>query len=389
MTASRAVRLALLLTGLLAPAGSGALDATQARIADGRLDQALRELVRMDGGPPGAISVVQRDGRSYVHTAGVVDIANRRPIGWRDHMRIASVAKAYSGAVALALVDRGVLSLDDTLAERLPELPDDWGEVTLRELLNHTSGLPDYAASEAFDAALAEDLGRYFPPDSLLTYVYDEDLEFDPGSRYQYSNSDNIAVALMAEAATGLGYDELLQVYVYDRIRAGDTSLPEVVELPQRYLHGYLREDDGTELDVSELLNPSGAWASGGIVSTPYDLNRFIRGLLGRRFFSRGTQAEQLDFSPGGVSDPPGPGESSAGLGVFRYETRCGVVYGHTGSFPGYTQFVAASRDGARSTTVSVSRQILPSLDPEVFSALRRTFEHAVCAAVAPVRTPE
>ena len=64
-----------------------------------------------------------------------------------DHMRIASVAKAFSGATALSLVDEGVLSLDDTIAERLPELPEAWGEVTLRQLLNHTSGLPDYTAS--------------------------------------------------------------------------------------------------------------------------------------------------------------------------------------------------------------------------------------------------
>jgi D-alanyl-D-alanine carboxypeptidase len=370
----------------LSLASAAVAGAVPANVADGRLDRALRELVEMDLGPVGAISIIQRDGRWSAHRAGAKDLDTGRPIGWRDHMRIASVAKAYSGAVALALVDRGVLSLDDTIGERLPDLPDDWSVVTLREMLSHTSGLPDYTQSEEFQDDVGEDPLRYFAPDELLPYVYDEDLEFTPGTAYQYSNSDNIAVALMAEAATGESYDELLQRHVYDRIRVRDTSLPITAELPFPFLHGYFYEDTGP-LDVSELVNPSGAWASGGIVSTPADLNKFIRGLLGRRYFGRHTQAEQLDFFPGGISDPPGPGENSAGLGIFRYETECGVVYGHTGSFPGYTQFAAASRDGSRSATVSANLQLTPDIDPIVFDQLHRTFELAVCAALAPART--
>ena len=87
----------------------------------------------------------------------------------------------------------------------------------------------------------------------------------------------------------------------------------------------------------------------------------------------------------GGGSDPPGPGKNSAGLGVFRYETRCGTVWGHTGNTLGYTQFMAASSDGSRSATVSVNSQLTPPDvgDPEAFKALRRAEELAVCAALA------
>jgi len=299
------------------------------------------------------------------------------------------VAKAFSGAVALALVHRGGLSLDDTIGEWLPELPDDWSAVTLRELLNHTSGLPDYSKDPQFQADLNEDPTAYFPPDSLLPYVYDEDLEFTPGSQYQYSNSDNVAVALIVEAATGASYDAALERYVYARARLGETSLPIIPEQPSPFLHGYVYEDDGSLLDVSELVNPSLAWAAGGIESTPIDLNRFIRGLLGRSYFGRRTQDEQLVFVAGGMSDPPGPGENSAGLAIFRYETRCGTVYGHTGNFPGYTQFIAASRDGTRSATVSASLQLRPDTDAEVFAELRHAYELAVCAALGRVRSDD
>jgi D-alanyl-D-alanine carboxypeptidase len=81
---------------------------------------------------------------------------------------------------------------------------------------------------------------------------------------------------------------------------------------------------------------------------------------------------------------PPGPGKNSAGLGIFRYQTRCGTVWGHTGNFFGYTQFMAASANGRRSVTVSVNEQLTPTEGaPGVFEALRRAEERAVCAALA------
>jgi D-alanyl-D-alanine carboxypeptidase len=99
-----------------------------------RVDQAIDELVAMPGGPPGAIVVVQRGSDRSVHAAGVAEIGAEAEPDVEDHMRIASVSKAFSGATALSIVDEGELSLDDTIAERLPDLPAAWGEVTLRQI---------------------------------------------------------------------------------------------------------------------------------------------------------------------------------------------------------------------------------------------------------------
>ena len=111
------------------------------------LDTALAELVAMPGGPPGVISIVQVDDDRTVHTAGVADLSTGAAPTVLDHMRIASAAKAFSGATALSLVDQGKLSLDDTIGERLPSMPAAWAAVTLRQLLSHTSGLPDFTKS--------------------------------------------------------------------------------------------------------------------------------------------------------------------------------------------------------------------------------------------------
>ncbi|MFF1542620.1 serine hydrolase domain-containing protein [Streptomyces sp. NPDC058291] len=364
----------------LVPATSGAASGAGPGPSDDRaLQRQIDRFVSEPGGPPGVIAVLRDGRRTRVLRAGVSDLATGRPPQVKDHMRIASTAKAFNGAVALSLVDRGALGLDDTLRERLPQLPAAWGRVTLRQLLNHTSGLPDYLRDPEFASVFAADPRHHFDSRRLLDYVADEPLRFSPGSRYEYSNSDNIAVALMAEAVTGAPYEQLLRRLVYRPLELRDTSLPQGYRLPEPYLHGYDMSDPPAPVDVSELVSASGAWASGGIVSTPLDMTRFIRGYAPGALYGKGVVREQRRWIAG-ASEPAGPGRNSAGLGIFRYTTRCGVVLGHTGNFPGYTQLVAATPDGRRSLTFSITRQVNAADDPARVERLRAIQEDFVCA---------
>ena len=375
------------LVGALATIALVALlpSASAATTADRQLDAAMNKLVAMKGGPPGAISVVQRDGQRKVHRAGVANLRDRAPLRSTDHMRIASMSKAFSGAVALSLVEKGVLSLDDTIAQRLPPLPAAWGQVMLRQLLDHTSGLPDYTKDKTLLALLARKPHTLFLPlGTVLSYVADEPLNFAPGSKYLYSNSDNITVALMAQAASGRTYDDLLPSEVYAPAGLIQTSMADGFRIPAPYIHGY----DMTvnpPADISTALAMSFVWASGGIISTPDDLTSFIRAYTSRKFFGQGTQDQQLRLVAG-HSEPIGPGRNLAGLGIFRYTTRCGAVYGHTGNFPGYTQVMAATLDGNRSATFAITTQLntdnLTRTQRPVFAARRRAEETAVCAAL-------
>ncbi|WP_326788506.1 serine hydrolase domain-containing protein [Streptomyces sp. NBC_00151] len=369
---------AVCLTGAVsgpADAGSGSAD----RDHDRALQKQLEELVHSPGGPPGVIAVLRREGESRVVRAGVADLDSGRPIRADDHTRIASTAKAFSGAVALRLVDRRALSLDDTIGRRLPSLPRQWRSVTLRQLLNHTSGLPDYTQSPEFLEILTADPRHHFDSRRLLDFVADEPLLFRPGSKYQYSNSDNIAVALMAEAATGRPYEQLLRDLVYRPLGLRDTSLPQGYEMPEPYMHGYDVTPPNPPEDVSEALSASGVWASGGIISTPADLTRFIRGYAGGALISKATLREQRRWIDG-ASEPAGPGVNKAGAAIFRYSTRCGVVLGHTGNFPGYTQLIAATPDGRRSLTFSLTTQVNKTTKPELLERLRAVEENFVCA---------
>ncbi|MEU5764495.1 serine hydrolase domain-containing protein [Streptomyces asoensis] len=364
---------------VLVPAATGTAGTGSGPVDDRSLQSQIDRFVSEPGGPPAIIALLRDGKRTRVLRAGVADVTTGRPPRAQDHMRIASTAKAFSGAVALSLVDRGALHLDDTLRKRLPRLPAAWGEVTLRQLLNHTSGLPDYSQAPEFVAVVSADPRHHFDSRRLLDYVADEPLRFPPGSRYAYSNSDNIAVALMAEAVTGTPYEQLLRRLVYRPLELRDTSLPQGYRIPEPFLHGYDVSDPAAPLDVSELVSASGAWASGGIVSTPADMTRFIRGYASGALYDKGLLREQRRWIAG-TSEPAGPGRNAVGLAVFRYTTRCGVVLGHTGNFPGYTQLVAATPDGRRSLTFSLTSQINKTTDPARLERLRVIQENFVCA---------
>lgn len=362
---------------VLGPAATGSAATPSSHSDD--LQQQAEQLVHAPGGPPGVIAVLRNDGRTRVVRAGVANLATgRRPQPY-DHMRIASTAKAFSGAVALSLVDRHALRLNETIGERLPQLPRAWHRVTLRQLLNHTSGLPDFSQAPEFRSILQADPHHHFDSRHLLDFVADQPLTFRPGSRYRYSNSDNIAVALMAEAATGSRYELLLRMLVYRPLGLHDTTLPQGYMIPDPYLHGYDVAGPPPPEDVSELVGASGSWASGGIISTPADMTRFIRGYAGGALYGKNVVREQRRWIAG-ASEPAGPGRNTAGLAIFRYATRCGVVLGHTGNFPGYTQLIAATPDGRRSLTFSVTTQINKSQTPQLLKRLRAVQENFVCA---------
>jgi D-alanyl-D-alanine carboxypeptidase len=363
------------------------LAGTAPAVAGGRasgvrgLQDALAELVRAPGGPPGAVVTLGRGSRLTVLTAGVADLATGRRPGAEDAMRLASVSKAFNAATALALVSRGLLSLDDTVGTRTPYLPRQWAGVTLRQLLGHTSGIPDFTTAPRFAEALFTSLQDPPPPRDLLALIDDPALLFAPGTRYHYSNSENVIAALVVEAVTGRPYADVQADVVLHPAGLTRTVLPRGSELPAPSLHGYVVTEQPPE-DVSTLLAAGWTWASGGVVSTPADTARFIGADVRGAFTDPRTRAEQFRFRPGS-SQPPGPGTNSAGLGLFRYDTRCGPVYGHTGNIFGYTQFAAATADGRRTVTVSVTTQLTPETTPEPFARLRQVFELATCAAVA------
>ncbi|WP_182347844.1 serine hydrolase, partial [Tomitella gaofuii] len=137
-------------------------------------------------------------------------------------------------------------------------------------------------------------------------------------------------------------------------------------------------------VDVSTLFAAGWAWAAGGVVSTPADTLRFVRSYVRGDGFDQRSRRAQFRFRPGS-SEPPGPGINSAGLALFRYDTEYGRVFGHTGNTSGYTQFAAATEDGACGVVVTATTQLSPGRDARtdaLFAKLRAVYERAVGTAL-------
>lgn len=339
----------------------------------------MRQVLSSKLGPPGIIVTMRRGGKTTTLSAGTRQVGTGGSLTVDDHMRLASVTKAYTGAVVLRLVDQERIALDDTVGQHLSTMPLAWQKVTIRQLLNHTSGIPDYTKSAGFFNQFQTAPKAKVSPATIIDWVRADPLNFPSGTKYEYSNTDNIIAALIAEATSKRSYPNLLKLVIFDPLKLRGTSLPTTTAMKKPFIHGFAVERESgitTYADVSTILSPTGAWASGGIESTPRDLGKFIRGLLAKRFFSTRVQRQQFKWVKGGQSSPAGPGKNSAGLSLFRYETRCGTVYGHTGNFPGYVQFAAADKSGKRSVTTTLN---IPAPTGTLLKELRELQSKAVC----------
>ncbi|HEX5848183.1 MAG TPA: serine hydrolase domain-containing protein [Rubrobacter sp.] len=345
-------------------AGEKGAGPTNTIAADAALDGALKSLVARHGGPPGAIAVVQRGKHREVHAFGVGNIETGRPMRADDHMRIASAAKAFSGGVALSLVGKGELSLNDTIGERLPELPDAWSEVTLRQLLNHTSGIPDYSQTPNLGKELLADRDRRWSSTEVIALIENIKPQFPAGTGYQYSNTDYVLLGEVIGAVTGTSWAQQVRDRILDPLHLDHTFIPGIEPVPVRPLPGYFDADnDGDE----ENIETGRTWPAletsegpaGAMVSNAEDLVTFGDALFHGRLLQPRTFHAMVTE---GQHHPP---NSNYGLGleIVRpdYQT---LIWGHGGFLPGFKAVLwyVPSRDAVIVVLTNTSRANPPDL---------------------------
>ncbi|MBB6345820.1 D-alanyl-D-alanine carboxypeptidase [Nonomuraea muscovyensis] len=315
-----------LLVLALAVAGS-AMMTTGASAATGRHDRLQRVLDHAvaGGGVPGIVADV-RDGRErWFGTAGVADIETRRRRHPQEHFRIGSLTKAFTATVVLRLAAERKLNLDDTVAKWVPGVAEQAGAdgtaITIRQLLNHTSGIPDAVP------------GQETPPPEK------------PGQRFIYSKVNYTLAGLIIEKATGAKLADEIARRIARPLGLTGTYLPG----PETAIRGphprhYTKLPGGEIQDVTEL-DVSWAWAAGGMVSTTADLHRFMGALLGGRLLPAAQQREMFTMvSTKGADWIP---DTRYGLGVYSQELPCGVtVWGGGGSIFGSWTYAMGSRNG-------------------------------------------
>ncbi|MGS2646509.1 serine hydrolase [Streptosporangium sp. LJ11] len=308
--------------------------------------QAIADDLVAAAGSPGAVVHVRDDGKVQEAAAGFADPATRTPMRVDHRFRIASITKTFTATITLQLVRERRLALHDTLGELLPGVLPGAGRVTVEQLLNHTSGIPDYLTDSRFMDAIV-DGGMYtrdWPPRELLGYGG------RPGRSgvNRYSNGNFILLGLIIEKVTGQSYAEALRERVTGPLKLRDTELPRDLR-PPGLATG--RQGDGPGATV---VNSSIFWSAGGLVSTARDVGAFYEALFGgKQAVSGGESAEG--------SAPRRLLEGAAlkradGLGIFADRLPCGIrVWNHSGMIYGYSGVAMSSEDGRRQVVVQLN----------------------------------
>ncbi|UOB12892.1 beta-lactamase family protein [Streptomyces sp. HP-A2021] len=325
--------------------------------------EATRQAVRaaVADGVPGVTVRVQRGHGAWAATAGVGDLETGKPRSTRDHYRVASISKTFVATVVLQLEAEGRLSLDDTVEKWLPGVVRGHGhdgrEITLRQLLNHTSGVFDYLADPGFQRTYMTADGfmkhRFdeADPAELLAFALANEPYFAPGSSFRYSNTNYLLAARVIEKATGNGYGEEIDRRIIAPLHLTSTSVPTTrVTLPRPSSRAYSKlaeTDTGPTYDVTEL-NARLAYGSGQMVSSSADLNRFYSALLRGRLLP----PEQLKKMKTTV--PSSRETSRYGLGLVDRKLSCGVhVWGHDGGISGSNSDAVTTEDGRHTLAVN------------------------------------
>ena len=335
--------LLLLLGGWPAAASSARAQAT-ARVTptlEERLQRSLDSLRAANAFPGATFGVALADGRTFALATGMSDTTRKRPMTPDDRLLQGSVGKTYVAAVALQLAQEKRLGLDDAISKYLghePWFPRIRGaeRITVRQLMNHTSGLVRYEFDPRATAILRREPHKVWTPEERLAMLFDAAPPFEAGAGWEYSDTNYIVLGMIIERITGRDYHDELR----DRI-LHPLALRNTIPSDRRRLEGVVNGYAGpnnelggydASMDAGEMaVNPQFEWTGGGIASTADDLARWMRDLFSGQVLQAPWLAQMVD----GVPARLGPGVRD-GLGMMIRDTPAGRAYGHSGFFPGY-----------------------------------------------------
>ena len=331
-------------------------------LSEARLAAAIGDVPVDQGGLPdaeasGALARIRGTAGCWQGTAGIGDIHGAE-VPQNGRFRIGSMTKMFTAVVALQLVAEDRLDLDATVQQYLPGfLPAGYPPVTVRQVLNYTSGLNGVDVDHKNAGWFKVHRYDHWADGSQLDVTVP--LAFTPGEYQRYSNADYWMAGLLIQKVTGHTWEREVHDRIIEPLRLRGTTTPaDDRRIPGPYSHGYEATATGW-VDVSEA-NPSLQWSAAAMISTPEDLDRFLVAL----FRGRLLPAEQLELMftvPAGITmfdgdDDPGNNRPAAyGMGLGKYQVGPVTLWGKTGDRPGYANGIGATRDLSRRLVFSVN----------------------------------
>ena len=273
-------------------------------------------------------------------------------------VRIGSNTKTFVAVVVMQLVQEGKVGLDEPIETYLPGLIKgegiDGSRITVRQLLQHTSGLPEYTDTTPGSGDIFQIKDHYIPPRDLLDTALGKPAQFEPGAQWKYTNTNYLVLGMLVERVSQRPVGEQIDERIVKKLGLSHTYFPAPGDRSIKGTHpqGYHLSAEGKLEDITEM-DPAWAWAAGAMVSTPSELNTFFQAVFDGRLL---TQAS-IDEMKKGVDT--GAGGAVYGLGLIGTPLSCGgTSWGHNGGIHGYRTYDAVGPDG---TAVTVAVTALPS----------------------------
>ena len=287
------------------------------------------------------IGIVWGNDKAMSVSIGYADVESEKALKPTDRMLAGSIGKTYVSAVTLQLVEEGKLQLDDKIETWLGKEP--WFDrlpnahsITLRMLMNHTSGIPEHVLHKDFTKALREQPDKVWKPTELVAFILDRQPLFEAGKGWSYADTNYILVGMIFERVTGKTVYGEVQSRILDKLKVKETWPSDSRTIPG-LIPGYSQVgspfgfEGRTIIEGKFVVNPQMEWCGGGFASTAQDLARWAKFLYEGKVLDRPSMKDLLDAVPAKT----GRGDKY-GLGVQVRESQWGISYGHGGWFPGY-----------------------------------------------------
>jgi D-alanyl-D-alanine carboxypeptidase len=300
------------------------------------ISKAVDEVMKKYNIPGAIVGVWTRNEGLWIKAFGKSDLVSGKEIKWNDKVRIGSITKTFVATVVLQLAEDKKVRLDEPLAKYVPRVPGA-NKITIRQLLNHTSGIFDYTEDEKFWPRVFSDPLKLWSAQELVDIAIAHPPKFSPGQGFSYSNTNYILLGIIIEMVTASTVEDEVRRRVLEPLEFKQTTFEVAPYILGEYSHGYIDKDGKGNLSDITLLDPSLSWASGAMVSNIQDLAIWARILSNGSLLSERAKNEQFKFIDTGQP------HSKYGLGV----ARLGNFIGHDGGIPGYNSamFYLPARD--------------------------------------------
>jgi D-alanyl-D-alanine carboxypeptidase len=276
----------------------------------------------------------------WTGASGKADLHNNVDMQSCNISRVGSTVKMFTAATILMLIEEGKLSLDDKISDYLQgeviNKIENADKATIRQLLQHSSGIYNYIQNLKFQTASLNDFIREWLPDDLLKYAYNQKAYFQPGEDVRYSNTGYVMLGLLIEKIEGKPFYKVFEEKIFIPLGLTMTKFAASDHIPHGIVRGYT--DMYSKLQVTESTYFSG-WdyytADGGLISNPYDMSIFFQALMTGQIINSNSLNEMLTWKTPKESDPDFF-SIYYGLGIFKIETDKGIAYMHSGDAVGY-----------------------------------------------------